>query len=876
MKRLFLLLLLALPLAAVAFAAPADSLARRMALLAARGDADRLRPLYVRSADSLPPYTRLYCQMALARADRRYGRMVACIDTLLDKYPRRLGTNGRFALVELKAGGLRRLGRYDELATFCRRELKSYRRKRFDRERLGRLVAYERLARRLGGATPRARLLSLADRDSVFTLREEYPRLSAAADTFARRRAALSLALAFRRDADALRLADSLLVHHADSLIDEDFAHVAHARARLLVRAGRWAELSALASRCAGEWSARGVDLSRYGRWGEAWRDEPPTLLQGDAGGAALHLTRDWPLLASFTLNAGDAVPFLLDTGQEHTLVSSGLARSVGLRVLPDTLSVATPLGLLRVSPALADSLHLGSLTLSHFFLYVTADTARFPAGVSAIMGCDDLARLGRLTFSGERLSIAPLPPAAAATDGPNLWFSTAGTPLLRASCEGSECVFGIDTGNAGNAMSSIVFPREQTDTLAFAFSLDGRRLSVGPVVLRDYRSADRDGALGAPFLRSFSEVTLDFHHMRLTAGSHRAYEPLHVFDYMESGDLFGLERNARALTAVSSPRDTALMHLHIDGGKNCPALVAAEAARLLATIGGEDDGAEAGERDYLLMYRINALVRAGQYAEAARMVDEAGREGLHSGAVREMLLHLGATCAALSGTQPTRITSGGGAVAVLRETTDESGRRSIGITVNKKEMEAAVDPSLEVTRLTERAARRLKVRIVHRHGADAYAVGVIDSLRLGRYVLRDVLCHVLPDKERRMTLGFNVLSLFSDVTFAPGAVTFVSDAPAASGATVPLRFDGRLCVEGLAPGGYLTLGLVAEGRSTLARRFPSIGVGTLSLPASAFVPGDFTGEPYHLDGTLSVPHLVKAAGSVRFDFQRMQLSYPR
>ena len=278
MKRLFLLLLLALPLAAVAFAAPADSLARRMALLAARGDADRLRPLYVRSADSLPPYTRLYCQMALARADRRYGRMVACIDTLLDKYPRRLGTNGRFALVELKAGGLRRLGRYDELATFCRRELKSYRRKRFDRERLGRLVVYERLARRLGGATPRARLLSLADRDSVFTLREEYPRLSAAADTFARRRAALSLALAFRRDADALRLADSLLVHHADSLIDEDFAHVAHARARLLVRAGRWAELSALASRCAGEWSARGVDLSRYGRWGEAWRDEPPTL----------------------------------------------------------------------------------------------------------------------------------------------------------------------------------------------------------------------------------------------------------------------------------------------------------------------------------------------------------------------------------------------------------------------------------------------------------------------------------------------------------------------------------------------------------------------------------------------------------------------
>ena len=247
MKRLFLLLLLALPLAAVAFAAPADSLARRMALLAARGDADRLRPLYVRSADSLPPYTRLYCQMALARADRRYGRMVACIDTLLDKYPRRLGTNGRFALVELKAGGLRRLGRYDELATFCRRELKSYRRKRFDRERLGRLVVYERLARRLGGATPRARLLSLADRDSVFTLREEYPRLSAAADTFARRRAALSLALAFRRDADALRLADSLLVHHADSLIDEDFAHVAHARARLLVRAGRWAELSALA-----------------------------------------------------------------------------------------------------------------------------------------------------------------------------------------------------------------------------------------------------------------------------------------------------------------------------------------------------------------------------------------------------------------------------------------------------------------------------------------------------------------------------------------------------------------------------------------------------------------------------------------------------
>lgn len=876
MKRLFLLFLFALPLTAAVVAAPSDSLSHRLALLAARGDADSLRPLYERVADSLPPYTRLYCQMALARADRRYGRMVACIDTLLDRYPRRLGTNGRFALVELKAGGLRRLGRYDELAAFCRRELKSYRRRRFDRERLGRLAAYERLARRLGGTTPRARLLSLADRDSVFMLREAYARLAADADTFARRRAALSLALAFRRDAEALSLTDSLLTHHPDSLYDDDFAHVVHARSRLLVRAGRWAGLSALAARCAGEWSARGVDLSRHRRWAEAWRREPPTLLQGDAGGATLHLSRDWPLLTVLRLNGGDGTPFLLDTGQEHTLVSSGLARSVGLRVLPDTFAVSTPLGMLHVSPALADSLSLGSLTLSHFFLYVTADTARFPAGVSAIMGSDDLARLGRLTFSGEQLKISPMPPAAASTDGPNLCFSTAGTPLLRADCEGRECIFGIDTGNAGNALSSIVFPRELTDTLAFALSLDGRRLPVRPVVLRDYRSADRDGALGAPFLRSFSEVTLDFHNMRLTPGRFHAYEPLHVFDYMESGDLFGLERNARALAAVSSPRDTALMHLHIDGGKNRPALVAAEAARLLAGGADGEGEAEAGERDYLLMFRINALVRAGQYAEAARLVDEAGREGLHAGAVREMLLDLGATCAALSGTQPTRIARGGVAVAVLRETADESGRQNVGITVNKKEMAAAIDPSLEVTALTERAARRLKVRVVHRSADGAHSVGVIDSLRLGSYVLRDVLCHVYPDKERRMTLGFNVLALFSDVTFARGAVTFVADAPAATGATVPLRFDGRLCVEGVASGRYLTLALVSARRSSLARRYPSVAVGTLSLPASEFVPGDFTGEPYRIDGTLSVPRLVKAAGSVRFDFRRMQLSYPR
>lgn len=876
MKRFFLLFLFALPLAAIVFAAPADSLAHRLALLAARGDVDELRPLYVRSADSLPPYTRLYCQMALARADRRYDRMVACIDTLLDNYPRRLGTNGRFALVELKAAGLRRLGRYGELAAFCRRELKSYRRKRFDRERLSRLSDYERLAQRLGGTSPRARLLSLADRDSVFALYEVYPRLSAGVDTFARRRAALSLALAFRRDADALLLTDSLLTRHTDSLNNEDFALVVHSRARLLVRQGRWAELSALAARCAGEWSARGVDLARYRRWGDAWCEEPPTLLQGDAGGATVQLSRDWPLLATFVLNGGDGVPFLLDTGQEHTLVSSGLARNAGLRVLSDTLTVSTPLGLLRVSPALADSLSLGGLTLSHFFLYVTADTVRFPAGVSAILGCDDLVRLGRLTFRGELLKISPMPMAGAASAGPNLCFSTAGTPLLRAVHEGTECIFGIDTGNAGNAMSSIVFPREQTDTLAFAFDLGGRRLPVRSVVLRDYRSADRDGALGAPFLRSFSEVTLDFHTMCLTPGSVRLYEPLHVFDYMESGDLFGLERNARSLAAVSAPRDVALMQLHIDGGKNRPSLVADEAARLLATIGEGDDEAEGGERDYLLMYRINALVRAGQYAEAARMVDESGREGLHSGAVREMLLDLRATCSALSGTGPTRITGGGGTVAVLRETEDGSGRMGIGIVVNKKEMTAAVAPSLEVSRLTERAARRLKVRIVHRHAAGSYSVGIIDSLRLGRYVLRDVLCHVYPGKERRMTLGFNVLALFSDVTFSPGAVTFVSDASAATGATVPLRFDARLCVEAVAPGGYLTLAFVSDGRSTLASRFSSVRVGALTLPTSEFVPGDFTGEPFRTDGTLSIPRLVRAAGSVRFDFRRMQLSYPR
>lgn len=875
MKRCFLLLFFSFVAAAQMLAAPSDTLSARLALLAARGEAAELRPLYLRNAATLPPYTRLYCEMALARADRRYGRMVASIDTLLRDYPRRLGTNGRFALVELKAHGLQQLGRYDELAVFCRKELKYYRRKRFERSRLSRLADYERKGQRLAGGSLRARILGLADRDSVFALRALYAAAADSLDAYARWRAGLSLSLAFRRDAAALALSDSLLSVVPDSLDADDFAKVLTARCRLLAHAGRWGELADVAGRYEADARAGALPLAHFRRQGQAWRDVAPSQLTAASEVLPVHVSRDWPLLVSLSLNGGPETPFLFDSGQQHTLVSSALARESALRVLPDTFVLSTPLGLLRVCPALADSLRLGSVTFSRIRLYVTADTARFPAGVSAILGADELVRCGAFRLSGEQLTLMPSARATASAAAPNLRFASAGTPLLRAEAGGEERFFAIDTGNAGSVLSGIVFPRGETDTLAFTFLLDGRELPAGPLVLRDYRLADRDGALGVPFLRGFSEVTLDFRDMRLSVGGPCDYRPLHVFDYVERGDFFALERNAASLAAASAPRDVAFMRLHVAGGKNRPDSVAALAGRLLASAADRTPEAETGERDYLLMYRLHALIQSGLYAEASRLVDGASREGLHSGSVRETLLDLGATCLALAGVSPTRIVAGGAGTAVLSEVGTEDGTPGVELVVNRREMEAALDPGLETTVLTEKAARRLKVRIVHRHAAYPYSVGLIDSLRLGSYVLRDVLCHVYDGKERQMVLGFNVLCHFASVVFSPGRVSLSSVAsPAVSGA-VPLRFDGRLCAQGLSDGRYVTLTFLPAGRCTLAGRPSSVSVGSLRLPPSMFVPGDFTDEAYHIDGALSLPELVRAAGGVQFDFSRMQLSFP-
>lgn len=850
-----------------------------LTLLAARGDATALRPLFAKTEKTLPRVTRLYCRMALARADGDYPRMVASIDTLLQEYPRRLGKNGRLDLVELKAFGLLHDGRYDELAAFCRKELAYCKKRRFKQERLARLQAYEKKGRRLSGHSLRARLLSLADRGQVFELAALFQSAGDSVDAYAHDRAALALAAAFGRDGELQAVADTLLTQYPDSLDEEDRILCFRSGADALARQGCWPALASFLKRHSRPDISQSVPLRQYQLWSEAWRSVAPFRLDRPSRAFSVPTSRDWPLLAHLSLNGSNALPFLIDTGEGHTLVTAETARKTGLRVLSDTVMLSTSIGLVAASSAMTDSLSIGEAVMRRLPVYVVAENARWPKGFAGILGNSELSRMGTLRFFEEKL-VFPEPAArTGAPAPPNMRLSASGSLLVAAACENATRLFGLDTGNAGNVFSSIVFPRATTDTLGLNLAIGKETFTVPFLTLQDTRRPDRDGALGMPFLRSFHDVTLDYAAMRITPSQPQEYRPLQVFDYIERSDFFGLERNAEALSAVIDAHDEALMRLHIDGGKNCPDHVAEKADSLLQKLDRNASRNASDEYEYLMVYRINALVSAGRYKEAAEAIVQADKEGLHSGNMRDMLLDIGITCQTLSSTPALSIEADGKTRSALPFETDEDGQRKVAIRTGRKTALAAIDPSLEVTSMSEKTAKSLRLRIVRKHTVFPYAVAIADSLCLGGFTARHVLCHVYPGREQQTAIGFNLLRHFSRVAFTRDSLSLSLPLPLAKqqpelpkGHPLPLRFDDKLYTEGESDHHCLTFALTPSGKCSIAKRRQQVRLGDNVLSGSDFVPGDYTADIAHTDGVLSLDYLVRKTGCASFDFPRMRL----
>ena len=844
-----------------------DSISKKVALLAARGDVSALRPIYAKVSDELPTYTRLYCDMALARADENHGRMGECIDSLLKFYPKRLGIRGMIALSELRAEALRREGKYAELESYCKKQIKYYKRRNVMERRLEMLRQYQNKGGRLKDGSYRSRLLSLADRNRPFQLFAEFGKATSKIDGYARYRCLLALGC-FNKPQQTGQAADSLLAHYGDSLDSDGLTLCLRTKAEMLISRGQWHKLKLFCESNDSTDDAHAALISYYKSIATKLDGKPSFDLVRPAKVCSVPISRNWPIYVDASVNGSDKMPFLLDTGQGKTIITRDDAKRCNAEILPDTLHLTSSIGMLTVNPVFVNVLKIGEIEMRNFLVYVPTQESDLPEVYSRVLGNEDLSRLGIVDIYMERMFFSPAD-AGQCEQKPNIRFAADGSLRIMATHDDSAKVFCLDTGCPSNVFSSIVFPRATTDTIDFKLGLADTSAGVPELTLSEGKATDHSGLIGTPFFRSFEHVRLDYANMMATFDTPTEFSRHGVYDYIENGDIFGLERNKTSLEDISSDKYKAFMRLYISSAKNNPdetLRLADEAMRFV--------NRKKGEGDFLFVQdiKLNSLIAKGEYAEASAFLKKANEEDLYSGESRDMLVEMEKIYSALSNEKAPMLVSRAERSEIPFVPSD-GGFKVASVNINKRRVEVIPNISDDNSYMSAWLAKKLKARIVYTDTESGRSEAVVDSISVGGFVLKNFVFVVKPGKDKNPVLGFDLFRLLPCVELSAKSV-IIETKPAENRTWFPLRNMGSLCVEALAGKAFATMGIYSQNRSSITAKagLMPVELGRLSFGREDFVPAGVSDDDNWLDGFFSVEELVKKNGSIVFDFKNMRL----
>lgn len=828
MKHRLILLVLALLPAVLPAQTGQGVSADSLAALAARGDVQTLRPLFRARRATLPPQVRLYCEVALAHADGRDERMTECVDSLVGQYGRSLSPASRVALVGLKADALLRGRRYTEARSYLQEQLRIMTRRKFSTARTAPLRRYLAKAVSLSDTTARGRLLRLAARDDAFELLEAYRTTgatNATLDTYARLVVGMHLAAAFGRGAEADEAAQELLTNYADSLLPSDQATCIALIAEDLLRRGEWKEAGRFAQRPDVRPALPPATLRLLEAAAGRWTGRAPTKLWREAEAKAAPLSRDWPLLVGATLERKVNIRLALSTTQPYTFITAADARAAGLEALDVTLQLPYMGRIIEARPALVEGMEIGSLTWHNLLVYVVPNNPSGDAPSLRLLGTDAL-RLAQIIELREEKLVFPTPETEQPkpiSKTPNLCFTPSGALRLH-------------TRDDGHAVS--------------------------------------DSLLSATVLRGYERPQINLQTMELLPGQAKAYRPRFVADYAAGGDLMTLERNEAAVAVVSDATERAVARLLILLGKNAPAAVAEAAARLQPTLSAPN---LADVRHGVAMTRARSLAAQGRYAEAAEVCNTLLADGTYTG---EAAQYARARAEIYAAARPFGAPTLDAPTATTAVRYAADGRTVQGL-VNGHKATLRVDPTEPYVLIPRRLARKLHVHLLHEE--EDYAVGLVGSVQLGGYVLRNVLCRVAATEGRAVTVGYNALCLVPRLTLSAEGVLLATETPDARGG-IPLRFDDHLCAQGETADGYVTLRLTPDSVNTLRRATDApVSLGALTLPGTAFVPATSTpaatteaaptdGAPQPDGGSVGLAFLLSHLQRLTFDFRHMRL----
>lgn len=188
-----------------------------------------------------------------------------------------------------------------------------------------------------------------------------------------------------------------------------------------------------------------------------ALRSQPPQTIEKQLAGTIPLSINKLGLTTAPARIEGHDMDVVLDSGTSVSVLSTTAANALGLHMLSrkTSLSSATSRAL-DSTVAIADTVHLGPVTLHHVVFIVVDDATLSPLGpqsrIDAIIGMQVLAALGRISFHDDKPGATSaqrslvLAPSARAAHAGNLRFNGF-SPLVQVQAGSDKMTFFVDSG---------------------------------------------------------------------------------------------------------------------------------------------------------------------------------------------------------------------------------------------------------------------------------------------------------------------------------------------------------------------------------------------------------------------------------------------
>lgn len=868
MKQIGSLIILLFSFISTAHSINLDSLGRAAITHAAHHNIRALRPVYKQMGAHMPHFIKLYCDIAIASSEGRHHRVIECIDSLKQWYPKKLHANTLLSLAERKAESLRQLGEYEELKAHCAKEIKYFERRKFKKSSLKELYYYQHKATRLLGHDTRTQILQLADRLDVFHLDSLLSQHINEVDEFTRLRSQIVLSHCFHQYDSLANCARSLTMNYADSLDAKELTYCIEAYAELLIKDGKWKNLKTWTEEVAKIDRSHSANIDYYNHLAEALAAEGPSQITQPGTDYTLDITYEWPLLVKANINKGPAIDVFLETEQAHTLIRKKTAVAFNARILPDTLTIASSNGLIEVSPTLIKQFALGEIVFHNLLVYTILDDAEYPMPFDASLGTNEITRLGKITFLPEKLIVhkKSIGKEEDCSKG-NLYMSEQNGVRIRSYFEGKIQPLSLDLGYPHNVLNKHIFEKALSEKSPIRISTTCGDFLVDRPTFIDEKIAKCNGILGTSFLRSYYRVTLNFNAMCLTVEEQSTYSPARS-QFGHNTDKFYLERNKSALTAsgLMDEEETEFLELLLNIGKNRPDKVA-EISRNLR---------EKESPFYDAYTEAEGLFCNEKYKEAIDILEKVLDNKIDflqlSPSEEKVLSSILRSYKLFEPCQPVKIS--------CKARTSHLKKNKEGwieIKVNGKKKYAVTDLFSPYTEISGKYAKKLDVLILGT--ANGVTHGVIPKFEIGDITIENVLCIVnnkpekakadLPQKGKGLRIGWDLLHHFKQIAFSDKQVVFSMEEAKTTKRRASIYQLKNLLVEANNAGGHPTYALTPGTNMSL---YPSdIQIADYQFKKKEFKKTNKLSEST-FSGTISLKSLIKKAGTITFDLEKMEL----